>query len=53
VTTTGLKIEACLNEKIYEKGLKVTDTEMKALNFERSNICPQWNYTIRPISMLC
>ena len=48
-TTTGLKIKAYLNEKIYEKGLKVTNAEMKALNLERSDICPQWNYTIRPL----
>lgn len=52
-TTTGLKVKAYLNEKIYEKGLKVMDAEMKALNLERSDVCPQWNYTIRPISTLC
>jgi hypothetical protein len=48
VTTTGLKIKAYLNEKTYEKGLKVTNAEMKALNLERSEVCPQWNYTIYP-----
>ncbi len=50
-TKTGLKVKAYLNEKIYEKGLKVTDAEMKALNLERSDICPQWNYTIRPLGV--
>jgi len=50
-TTTGLKIKAYLNEKIYEKGLKVTNAEMKALNLERSEVCPQWNYTIRPLGV--
>lgn len=50
-TKTGLKVKAFLNEKIYEKGLKVTDAEMKALNLERSDICPQWNYTIRPLGV--
>ena len=44
-TSTGLKVKAFFNEKIYEKGLKVTDAEM---NLERSSVCPQWNYTIRP-----
>jgi hypothetical protein len=48
VTTTGLKIKAYLNEKIYEKGLKVTNAEMKALSLVRSEVCPQWNYTIYP-----
>jgi len=50
-TKTGLKVKAYLNEKIYEKGLKVTDAEMKALNLERSAICPQWNYTLRPLGV--
>ena len=48
-TTTGLKVKAFFNEKIYQKGLKVTDAEMKALNLKRSEVCPQWNYTIRPL----
>ncbi len=48
VTTTGLKVMACLNEKVYEKGLKVTDAEMKELNLVRDEVCPQWNYTIFP-----
>ncbi|MCP4409088.1 MAG: hypothetical protein GY807_15295 [Gammaproteobacteria bacterium] len=50
-TKTGLKVKVFFNEKIYEKGLKVTDAEMKALNLERSDICPQWNYTIRPLGV--
>ena len=50
VTTTGLKVEAYLNDKIYEKGLKVTDAEMSELNLVRSEVCPQWNYTIQPIT---
>jgi hypothetical protein len=25
--------------------------QMKALNLERSDICPQWNYTIRPLGV--
>lgn len=50
-TKTGLKVKAFLNEKIYAKGLKVTDAEMNALNLERSDVCPQWNYTIRPLGV--
>lgn len=50
-TTTGLKVKEYLDEKIYEKGLKVTDAEMKALNLEHSKVCPQWNYTIRPLGV--
>jgi hypothetical protein len=51
-TTAGLKVKAFFNEKIYVKGLKVTDAEMNALNLERSDVCPQWNYTIRPLGIL-
>ena len=49
VTTAGLKVKAWLNDKIYKKGLKVSDAEMKILNLVRSEVCPQWNYTISPI----
>lgn len=52
VTTTGLSIKAYLNEKISEKGLKVTNAEMKALNLVRSEVCPQWNYTTYPAEIL-
>ena len=50
-TTTGLKVKAFFNERVYVKGLKVTDAEMNALNLERSDVCPQWNYTIRPLGI--
>jgi hypothetical protein len=49
-TTAGLKVKAWLNDKIYEKGLKVSDAEMKVLNLIRGTVCPKWNYTIYPIS---
>lgn len=48
VTNTGLRVEATLIDKIYEKGLSVTDKEMKLLMIEKHNTCPSWNYTIRP-----
>lgn len=47
-TEKGLKVEAQLVDKEYEKGLKVSDEQMKSLNIERPNVCPQWNYTIKP-----
>ena len=47
-TTTGLKVKACLQAGIYEKGRKVSDQEMKELKLERHPVCPKWNYTIRP-----
>ncbi len=47
-TETGLKVKASLLGQPYEKGVKVSDQEMKALDFERHATCPQWNYTIKP-----
>ena len=47
-TTTGLRVEASLNQTIYQKGLSVTDKEMELLMIEKHAVCPQWNYTIRP-----
>ena len=49
-TTTGLTVKASLLEGVYEKGQRVSDAEMKTLNLERHEICPKWNYTIRPRS---
>lgn len=47
-TRTGLRVEATLFDTVYEKGLSVTDAEMKLLMIEKHDICPNWNYTIRP-----
>lgn len=47
-TETGLKVSATLVEKEYEKGLKVSEEQMKSLNIKRIKTCPQWNYCIRP-----
>ncbi len=47
-TRAGLKVKAVLNEKVYAKGRRVSDAEMKTLNLERHEVCPDWNYTIHP-----
>jgi hypothetical protein len=47
-TRTGLRVEATLFDTLYEKGLSVTDAEMKLLMIEKHDTCPNWNYTIRP-----
>jgi hypothetical protein len=43
-----VKVKAVLNEKVYAKGRRVSEAEMKTLNLERHEVCPEWNYTIRP-----
>ena len=47
-TETGLTVQAHLVTKTYETGVKVPDEDMDALNIEYHDVCPQWNYTIRP-----
>ncbi len=47
-TRTGLTVTAEWWERHYVKGLKVSDAEMAELDLERAEICPQWNYTIKP-----
>lgn len=49
-TQTGLTVEAHQVTETYETGVKVPDKEMEALNIEFHDVCPQWNYTIRPRS---
>lgn len=47
-TDTGLQVEAFWVEKVYKKGIKVTKEIMKTLQIECHEVCPRWNYTIKP-----
>jgi hypothetical protein len=47
-TKTGLRIECALDTRTYEKGIKISDVEMAALNIEGDEFHPEWNYTIKP-----
>jgi Rhodopirellula transposase DDE domain len=47
-TSTGLKVYARLDPGEYEKGIKVTDGELAAVNIVRDEFHPDWNYTIHP-----
>jgi len=47
-TTKGLTIQCELDTRLYDKGIKVTEEQMKSLNIERHEFHPEWNYTIRP-----
>lgn len=47
-TLTGLKVKGILDKKIYEKGIKISDKEMKKINIKYHNILPEWNYSIYP-----
>jgi hypothetical protein len=47
-TKAGLKIDCVLDERTYEKGIKVRDAEMDALDIIGDAFHPEWNYTIMP-----
>ena len=47
-TAGGLHIRAGLDINDYEKGIKVTDVQLEAVNLRRSRVHGQWNYVIEP-----
>jgi transposase len=47
-TTSGLSIQAELDEGTYPTGIKVTDAELAGINIKRSAFHGEWNYTILP-----
>jgi transposase len=47
-TETGLKVSATLVEKEYEKGIEVSEEQMKSLSIKRTKACSQWNYCFKP-----
>ena len=49
-TKAGLKVDSALDTATYEKGIKVSNAEMQALDIKGDTFHPEWNYTIRPRS---
>ena len=47
-TAPGLRVRARLVRKPYEKGLTVTNTQMRSLHLTQDTSSPKWNYTLRP-----
>jgi hypothetical protein len=47
-TAAGLTVEARLDQGIYRKGRKVTDKQLNQLALFTHEVCPRWNYTLRP-----
>ena len=46
-TTTGLKINCRVDERQYQKGLKVSDECMKSIELIPLGEFEKWNYTVR------
>ena len=47
-TTTGLKVYARLDDRVYEKGVEVTDEQLAGVNITRHAFHGEWNYAIAP-----
>jgi hypothetical protein len=47
-TETGLTVDADVDPRTYEKGIKISEQAMRTLNLTRRRLCPNLNYTIRP-----
>jgi hypothetical protein len=48
-TTTGLKIDAYLDMKHYETGIKISDKELSQINLTKNEFHGEWNYIISPL----
>lgn len=47
-TSTGLTVKASLIDRVYEKGIKISQDVWDSVLIKRRSICPQWNYIIHP-----
>jgi hypothetical protein len=49
-TEKGLQVRSDLDDNVYEKGRKVSDAELAAINITPHTFHGEWNYTIGPCS---
>ena len=47
-TNSGLSVKCELDTNKYEKGVKVTDRELKKIQLDKHDFHGDWNYTISP-----
>jgi hypothetical protein len=47
-TKTGLTVQCVLDERTYEKGIKISKAQMRTLAIEGDTFHPEWNYAIKP-----
>jgi len=48
-TKEGLTIQARLDERIYQKGIKISDEELASVNMKANKFHGEWNYSISPL----
>jgi hypothetical protein len=47
-TNTGLNVQACLNRKKYQRGIRISDAQMQIIQLTNYTSNPDWNYSIDP-----
>ena len=50
-TKTGLEVKASLDNNTYESGIKVSDKDLKSINYHMESFHGEWNYEIRPLAL--
>jgi hypothetical protein len=45
---SGLKVKTSFDENIYEKGIKISDEELRTINIKKNIFHGEWNYVIAP-----
>ena len=47
-TSKGLKVKSKLDSSVYEKGIKISDSELSEINLQKDDFHGEWNYKIIP-----
>jgi hypothetical protein len=47
-TTTGLRVRSRIDDRVYAKGRRVSDTQLASVHLEPHTFHGEWNYTIHP-----
>ena len=47
-TKAGLRVSSRLDNRLYPKGRRVSDTQLVSVNLEPHSFHGEWNYTIHP-----
>lgn len=47
-TSSGLEIKCRKDDRVYEKGVKVSSQEIESLNLEKNDWHGEWNYCFKP-----
>ena len=46
-TEKGLTVTSQLDQQVYEKGIQITDEQLKKINLKKYKFHGEWNYAIK------